>query len=154
MLSDFDDIVQFANNIKQNFIWLKKIDTKNIPDWMYNTWFLHDHSSKYDSFHMIFKNNRKANQAKSTKTEPELDSILEQVLSLDTQKQVSKSWSMKSTSKATEAKKSSSSSMLSCPYYKKSSHTKDKCYYKYPKQASEGFCERFKGRIADFKSRN
>ncbi len=99
-------------------------------------------------------NNRKGDQAKGAKTEPEFDSILEQVLSLDTQKKISESRSMRSASKATEAKKTPSSSMLSCPYCKKSGNTEDKCYYKHPKRASEGFRDQFEGRIVDLKSRN
>lgn len=114
---------------------------------MYAKWFLHGLSSEYDSFRMMLTNNKKADQAKGAKTEP-------LSLSLDTQKNVSESRYMKSASKATEAKKTSSSSTLSCPYRKKSGHTEDKCYYKHPKRASEGFRERFKGRIADIKSRN
>ena len=153
-LSDFDDVAQFADNIKRNSIRLKEIGTKDVPNWMYTTWFLHGLSSEYDSFRMMLTNKRKADQAKGAKTEPEFDSILEQVLSLDTQKKVSESRSMKSTSKATETKKSPSSSTLSCPYCKKSGHTEDKCYYKHPERASEGFRERFKSRIADLKSRN
>lgn len=35
---------------------------------------------------MMLTNNRKADEAKGVKTEPEFESILEQVLSLDTQK--------------------------------------------------------------------
>ncbi len=153
-LSDFDDVAHFADNIKRNSIWLKEIGTKDVLDWMYTTWFLHGLSSEYDSFRMMLTNNRKANQVKGAKTEPEFDSILEQVLSLDTQKKVSESRSMKNAFKATEAKKTPSFSMLSCPYCKKSGHTKDKCYYKHPERASEGFRERFKGRIIDLKSRN
>ena len=101
---------------------------------------------------MMLINNRKESLAKNAKTEPEFDSILEQVPSLDTQKKVSKSRSMKSTSNAKEAKKTPSSSTLSCPYQKKSGHTEDKCCYKHLKQTSEGFCERFKTRIVDLKS--
>ena len=58
-------------------------------------WFLHSLSSEYDSFRMMLTNNRKADQAKVAQTEPEFDSILEQVLSLDTKKKVSKPRSMK-----------------------------------------------------------
>ena len=153
-LSDFDDVAQFADNIKRNSIRLKEIGTKDVPDWMYIMWFLHDLCSEYDSFRMMLTNNRKADQAKRVKTKPEFDSILEQVFSLDTQKKVSESRSMKSASKAKEAKKTPSSSTPSCPYCKKSGHTEDKCYYKHPERASEGFRERFKGRIVDLKSCN
>lgn len=95
----------------------------------------------------MLTNNKKADQAEGAKTEP-------LSLSLDTQKNVNESRSMKSASKATEAKKTPSSSTLSCPYRKKSGHIEDKCYYKHPKRASEGFRGQFKGRIADIKSRN
>ena len=37
---------------------------------------------------MMLTNNRKADQAQCAKTEPEFDSILEQDLSLDTQKKL------------------------------------------------------------------
>lgn len=153
-LSDFDDFAQFADNMKRNSIRLREIRTKDVPGWMYTTWFLHGLSSEYDSFRMMLTNNRKADQAEGIKAELEFDPILEQVLSLDTQKKVSESRSMKSASMATEAKKILSSSTLSCPYCKKSGHTGDKCYYKHPERASEGFRDRFKGRIADLKSRN
>ena len=94
---------------------------------------------------MMLTNNRKADQARGTKQEPQFDFILEQVLSLDTQKKVSKFPSMKSASKVTDVRKSPSSSKLSCPYYKKSGHIEEKYYYKHLKQASEGFRKRFKG---------
>ena len=102
----------------------------------------------------MLTNDKKADQAKGAKTEPEFDSIFEQVLSLDIQKKVSESRSIKSASKAKEAKKTPSFSTLSCPYCKKSGHTEDQCYYKYPERASESFREQFKGRIVDLKSRN
>ena len=76
-LSDFDDVAQFADNIKRNSIRLKEIGTKDVPDWMYTTWFLHGLSSEYESFPMMLTNNRKADQAKGAKTEPEFDSILD-----------------------------------------------------------------------------
>lgn len=34
-LSDFDDVAQFADDIKRNSIRLHEIDTKDVPDWMY-----------------------------------------------------------------------------------------------------------------------
>ena len=34
-LSDFDDVAQFADNIKRNSIRFKEIGTKEVPDWMY-----------------------------------------------------------------------------------------------------------------------
>ncbi len=59
-LSDFDDVAQFADNIKRNSIRLKEIGNKDVPDWMYNTWFLHGLSSEYDFFRIMLTNNRKA----------------------------------------------------------------------------------------------
>ncbi len=153
-LSDFDDVAQFTDNIKRNSIWLKEIGTNDVPDLMYTTWFLHVLSSEYDSSRMMLTNNIKTDLAKGVKTEPEFDSILEQVLSLDIQKKVSESRSMKSASKATEAKKTPRSSTLSYSYCKKSGHTEDKCYYKHSARASDSFCEQFKSRIVDLKSRN
>lgn len=66
---------------------------------------------------MMDTNHRKADQA--IKAEPVFESILEQVLSLDTRKKVGESRSMKSASKAIEANKKLSSSTLSCLYCKK-----------------------------------
>ena len=83
---DFANVTVFADNIKRNLTRLKEIGTKNVPDWMYTTWFLNGLDSEYDSFRMKLTNNRKADQAKGTKKKPEFDSILERVLSLDTQK--------------------------------------------------------------------
>ena len=68
---------------------------------------------------MMDTNNRKADQANGVKAEPVFESILEQVLSLDTRKKVGEPRSMKSASKATEAKKTLGSSTLSCLYCKK-----------------------------------
>lgn len=34
-LSDFDDVEQFADDIKRNSIRLKEIGTKGVPGWMY-----------------------------------------------------------------------------------------------------------------------
>ena len=34
-LSDFDDVAQFADDIKRNSIRLNEIDTKDVPGWMY-----------------------------------------------------------------------------------------------------------------------
>ncbi len=36
-LSNFDDVVQFADNIKQNSIRLKEIGSKDVPGWIYTT---------------------------------------------------------------------------------------------------------------------
>ena len=89
-LSDFANVAESADNIKRNSTRLKEIGTKDVPDWMYTTWLLNGLDSDYDSFRMMLTNNQKAEQAKGTKTEPEFDSILEQTLSLDTQKKTSK----------------------------------------------------------------
>lgn len=121
---------------------------------MYITWFLHGPSSEYDFFCIMFTNNRKADQAKSVKALTKFNSILEQLLSLDTKKKVGKFQSMKSSSNAIEAKQTPSFWTLSCPHCKKSSHKEDKCYYKYPEQTSEGFREQLKGWIVDLKSHN
>lgn len=66
---------------------------------------------------------RKVDQVKSTKDESKFDSILDQVLSLNTQNKVGKSRSMKNISKAKEAEKTLSPSTISCPYWNESSHT-------------------------------
>ena len=87
---------------------------------MYTTWLLNGLDSDYDSFRMMLSNNQKAEQAKGTKTEPEFDSILEQILSLDTQKNTSESRSMKTASK--EAKKSAGTTVIPCPYCEKGGH--------------------------------
>ena len=135
-LSDFADVAEFADNIKRNSIRLKEIGTTDVPNWMYTTWLLNGLDSDYDSFRMMLTNNRKAEQAKGIKTEPDFDTILEQILNLDTQKKVSKSRSMKSASKAAESKKSTGNSNHPCPYCSKGGHIEEKCYYKYPDQAS------------------
>lgn len=154
-LSDFADVAEFADNIKRNSTRLKEIGTTDVPNWMYTTWLLNGLDSDYDSFRMMLTNNRKADQAKGIKTEPDFDSILEQILNLDTQKKkVSESRSMKSASKATETKKSTGPSHPPCPYCNKGGHIEEKCYYKYPEQASQSFRDRFKDRIADLKSKN
>ena len=36
-LSDFDDVAQFADNIKRNFIRLEEIGTTDVANWMYTT---------------------------------------------------------------------------------------------------------------------
>lgn len=156
-LSDFDNVAQFADTIKRNSIRLKEIGTTDVPDWMYTSWFLHGLSSKYDSFRMMLTNNRKAAQAKGGKEatfEPDFDSILEQILNLDTQNKSSESRFMKSSSKPNESKKSAGPTPDACPYCNKGGQPEDKCYYKHPERASESFPERFKTRIADLKARN
>ena len=91
----------------------------------------------------MLTNNQKADQTKSTKSKPDFNSILEQILNLGTQKKVSKSRSIKSAFKAIETKKSTDYSYPPCPYYSKNGHIKEKCYYKYPEQASQSFWDRF-----------
>lgn len=103
---------------------------------------------------MMLTINRKDDQARGSKAKLDFDNILEQILNLDTQKKVSKSRSMKSASKATETKKPIGHSHLSYPYYSKSGHIKEICYYKHLQQAKQSFQERFKDRIADLKSKN
>lgn len=61
---------------------------------------------------------------------------------------------MKSVSKATETKKSTGHSHPPCFYYSKNGHIEEKCYYKYPEQASQSFQDCFKDWIADLKSKN
>ncbi len=46
----------------------------------------------YNCLWIILTNDQKADQAKSNKTEPNFNNILEQTLELDTQKKVSKFW--------------------------------------------------------------
>ena len=152
-LSDFSDVAEFADNIKRNSTRLKEIGTTDVPNWMYTTWLLNGLDSGYDSFRMMLTNNRKADQARGSKTELDFDSILEQILNLDTQKKVSESRSMKSASKAIETKKSTGQPHPPCPYCSKGGHIEEKCYYKYPEQASQSFRDRFKDRIADLRSK-
>ncbi len=121
---------------------------------MYTAWFLNNLDSEYDSFQMMLTNNQKANQAKDTKKAPDFDSILEQVLSLDTQKKTSKSRSIKSAVKRHMSKKSASVINSPCFYCNKDDHTKDKWYYKHLNRASQSFRDRLKDRIADLQSRH
>lgn len=153
-MSDFTNVAEVADNIKRNSTRLREIGTTDVPNWMYMSWFLHGLDSEYDSFRMMLTNNRKAEQAKETKTEPDFDSIFEQVLSLDTQKKTNASRSMKTAAKGNESKKPSIALTISCPYCSKGDHTEDKYYYKHPKRASESFRKRFKTRIADLRSRH
>ncbi len=83
-ISDFSNIAEFTDNIKRNSTRLKKIGTTDIPNWMYTTWLLNGLDSGYDSFRMMLTNNRKADQARGSKTELDFDSILEQILNLAT----------------------------------------------------------------------
>ncbi len=85
-LSDFADVTEFADNIKRNSTRLKEIGTKDLPNWIYTTWLLNGLDSDYDSFRRMLTNNRKADQAEGIQTELDFDSILEQILNLDTQK--------------------------------------------------------------------
>lgn len=63
--------------------------------------------------------------------EPDFDSILEQILNLDIEKNLSKSWSMKSLCKLNENKKLAGPTLDTYFYCNKSSYSKNKCYYKY-----------------------
>lgn len=92
---------------------------------MYTTWLLNGVDSDYDSFWMMFTNNRKAEKAKSTKTEPEFDSSLKQIFSLETLKKTSESRSIKTTSN--ESKKSPGTNVIHCFFCRKQNHTEDKC---------------------------
>ena len=94
--SDFEDVAHFAASLKRDSTRLKEIGITDVPDWMFTTWLLQGLTSEYDSFRMMLNYNRKAAQAKGKKTEPDFDSILEQILNLDTQKKTSEARSMKS----------------------------------------------------------
>ena len=102
---------------------------------------------------MMLTNNRKGNQAKGEKIEVEFDSILEQILNLDTQKKTSEARSMKSVSKPKEKRKASVESLNLCPYCSRPGHPEEKCYYKYPERASEDFRLKFQTRIKDLRSK-
>lgn len=104
MASDFEDVAHFAYSLKRDSTRLKEIGTKDVPDWMFTSWPLHGLTSEYDSFRMMLNNNRKAAQAKGEKTEPDFDSILEQILNLNTQKKTSEARSMKSALRPREKK--------------------------------------------------
>ena len=152
--SDFDDVAQFAYSLKRDSTRLKEIGTTDVPNWMFTTWLLHGLSSEYDSFRMMLNNNRKASeQSKRTEDEPDFDSILEQILHLDTQKKRSEARSMKSALKLKEKKKSSTEPLDLCPYCSKPGHLEDKCYYKHPERASEDFRQRFQNRIKELRSK-
>lgn len=146
-------MAHFADSLKRDSTRLKEIGTKDVLDWMFTTWLLNGLTSEYDSFRMMLTNNRKANQAKGEKTELEFDSILEQILSLDTQKKASEARSMKSASKPKERKKASPESLNLCPYCSKPGHPEEKCYYKHPERASEDFRLRFQSRIKELESK-
>lgn len=68
-----------------NYIRLKEIGSKDIPDFILITWHLQSLDSEYDSFHMMLNKSYMAKQAKEIKPEPEFDFILKQILNLDTQ---------------------------------------------------------------------
>lgn len=149
-LSDFHEVSQFTDTIKRNSIRVREIDTTDVPDVLYTTWPLRGLSSEYDSFRMMLTNNRKAAQAKGDKDAkhvPDFDSILEQILSLDTQKKSSESRSMKSSSKPNEAKKSTGTTQDAYPYCNKGGHSEDN--YKQSHGTGGGFfvhevCRRFR----------
>lgn len=94
--SDFEDVAHFAASLKRDSTRLKEIGFTDVPDWVFTTWLLQGLTSEYDSFRMMLNYNRKADQAKGKKTEPDFDSILEQILNLDAQKKISEARSMKS----------------------------------------------------------
>lgn len=108
--------------------------------------------TKYNLFWIILTKNHKANQVKGQKIELDFNSILEQILSLDTQKKASKTWSIQSTSKPKKRKKVSLQSLTLCLYYSKPGHPKEKCYYKHLEWASKVW-QRFKNRIDELKSK-
>lgn len=87
----------------------------------------------------MLNSNQKAAQAKKKRTKPDFDSILKQILNLDMQKNTNKSWSMKSTSKPKEKKKSSTKLLNPCPYCTRPGYVKDKCYYKHLEHARKNF---------------
>ncbi len=129
----------FAGSLKRNLTQLKKIGTKDVSDWMFTTWLLQGLTSEYDSFCIMPNNKRKAKRIKEKKTESDFDSILEQILNLDTQKKTSKAQSMKSASKPEEKKKSNTEPLGSCLYYTRPSHFEEQCYYKHQECASKDF---------------
>ena len=150
--SNFDDVAQFVDSLKRNSTRLKEIGTTDVPSWMFTTWLLHGLSSKYDSFRMMLNNNRKASeQSQKTKVEPDFDSILEQILNLDTQKKTSEARSMKSALKPKEKKKSSTEPSDLCPYCARPGHFEEKCYYKHSERTSEDFRQRFQNRIKELR---
>lgn len=83
ILSDFEDITQFLNNIKQNSTWLQEIGIKDIPNRYYKILFLPSLSSVYNSFRLI-PTKKKADQVGGTIKKPQIDIIFEQILRLDT----------------------------------------------------------------------
>ena len=103
---------------------------------------------------MMLNNNLKVSeQSQKTKIEPDFDSILEQILNLDTQKKTSEARSMKSAFKPKEKKKSGTESLDLCPYCTRPGHLEEKCYYKHPERASENFRQRFQNRIKELRSK-
>ena len=153
LVSDFDDIAQFVHNLKRDSTRLEEIGTTDVPSWMFTTWLLHGLSSEYDSFRMMLNNNRKdSEQSKKTKDEPDFDSILEQILNLDTRK-TSEARSVKSALKPKQKKKSTTEFFDLCPYCSKPDHHEDKCYYKHPEGASEDFRQRLENHIKELQSK-
>lgn len=115
----------------------------------YTSQFLNSFDSERDFFQMMLMNNQKGKQAKVIKSKSDLNSILEQVLSLDTENKISEFRSLKTAAKENELKKASIAPTISGLYSSKKDHTKDKCYYKHRERSSKSFRERFKTRIAD-----
>lgn len=122
---------------------LKKISTRDLPDWLFIRWPLQDLFSEYDSFCIMLNSNQKAVQAKKKKTKPNFNSILKQILNLDMQNKISRFRSMKSTSKSKKKKKSSTKPLDPCPYCTRPGQFEKKCYYKYLERKSKNFWQRF-----------
>lgn len=124
--SDFHNVAQFASSLKRECTRLKEIGTKDIPNWIFTTWLLHGPDSEYDSLRMMLNNSQKAEQVKSTKSDPGFDFILEQILNLDTQRKSTEARSIKSYSKPKNRKKDPGDL---CPYCSRPGHVEEKCYY-------------------------
>lgn len=87
----------------------------------------------------MLNSNQKAAQAKTRKAMSDFEFILKQILNLDTQKKISKSWSIKSPSKSKEKEKSSTESLDLCLYCIKPGYIKNKYYYKHPERVNKDF---------------
>ena len=98
----------------------------------------------------MLNNSHKAEQAKGVKTDPGFDFILEQILSLDTQRKRSEDRSIKSSFKPKDKKKNLRDLF---PYCSRPGHIGETCYYKHPELASQNFWKRFKDRIRELQSK-
>lgn len=58
---NFNNVIQFANSLKYNYIHLKKIGIKNLLDWVFTLLLFYNLDSKYSSFYIILNNNCKVN---------------------------------------------------------------------------------------------